>query len=151
MSQTGQITVRTYMSQMTIPVSNANVIIYTENERKQTHLIAVRTTDRNGETTPVIIQTPDEIESLSPPEENGEKPFVNVNIFAEAENFQSVLIHNAQVFANNTTLQNIEFVPLAEPQIRESDVTDNVFITDPPISQTDAESGQSEERGDYNA
>lgn len=128
MSQKGTIKAVVYISQMTIPIENAKVYIYQENEGKTT-LIATRQTDKNGETELVEIDTPDKSESLAPLENGSPNPFASVNIFAEADGFRSVLIHDAQVFAENTTVQRVEMIPLAEPAIREGDRTIDVFVT----------------------
>lgn len=128
MSQKGNIKVIVYISQMTIPIENAKVYIYQEENGKR-NLIATRNTDKNGETSLVEVDTPDKSESLSPLENGSPNPFASVNIFIEAEGFRSVLIHNAQVFAENTTVQRAEMVPLAEPAIRENDRTLDVFVT----------------------
>ncbi len=128
MSQTGKVKIVTYISQMTIPIENAKVFVYTENNNER-QLIAVRNTDRNGETTLIEVETPNKSESLAPLENGSENPFASVNIFVEAEGFRSVLVHDAQVFADNVTLQNVEMVPLGEPAIREQDKTIDVFVT----------------------
>ena len=128
MSQKGSIKVVTYISQMTIPIENAKVFVYKE-ENNQRQLIAVRNTNKNGETDLIEVETPDKSESLAPLENGSENPFASVNIFVEAEGFRSVLVHDAQVFAENITLQNIEMVPLGEPAIREQDKTIDVFVT----------------------
>lgn len=44
------------------------------------------------------------------------------------------MIHNAQVFSKNITVQNVEMVPLAEPQIREADVVTDVYVTPQAIN-----------------
>ena len=75
------------------------------------------------------VDTPDKSESLTPLANGSPNPFASVNIFVEADGFRSVLVHDAQVFAENTTVQNVEMVPLAEPAIRESDKTIDVFVT----------------------
>lgn len=134
MSSTGQIIVRTYMSQMTIPITNAQVFVYRMGKENQTELVALRMTDVNGETEAIIIDTPDESESQSIDETQSGEPFSVVNIFIEAPGFESVLIHDAQVFSNNVTLQNAEMVPLAQPQIRENDRVEDVFVTPQPLS-----------------
>ena len=135
MSQSGQIVARVYISQMTIPIVGANVFIHKLTaDDKKTQLIAMRTTTQNGESEPVIIDTPDEAESQTPREAGEENPFASVNIFIEAPGFQSVLIHDAQVFSKNITVQNVEMVPLAEPQIREADVVTDVYVTPQAIN-----------------
>lgn len=128
MSQKGFIKTAVYISQMTIPIENAKVYIYQEKDGER-NLLATRVTDKNGETEIVSIDTPDKSDSLSPLENGSPNPFASVNIFIEAEGFRSVLIHDAQVFAENTTIQRAEMVPLAEPAFRESDKTIDVFVT----------------------
>ena len=128
MSQKGNVKVVTYISQMSIPIENAKIYVYTIDEGKTT-LIATRRTDKNGETDLIEIDTPDKSESLTPLENGSANPFASINIFVEADGFRSVLIHNAQVFSENTTVQNVEMIPLAEPAIRENDKTIDVFVT----------------------
>ena len=128
MSQKGTVKAVVYISQRTIPIEGANVYIYRDANGKS-ELISLRKTDKNGETGLVEIDTPDKSESLSPLPDGSDNPFASVNIFVEAEGFRSVLVHSAQVFSENLTVQNVEMVPLAEPAIREGDKVIDVFVT----------------------
>lgn len=128
MSQKGTLKAVVYISQMTIPIENAKVYVYQEKDGER-NLLATRITDKNGETGLIEIDTPDKSESLSPLETGAPNPFASVNIFIEAEGFRSVLIHDAQVFSENITIQRAEMIPLAEPAIREADKTIDVFVT----------------------
>lgn len=74
--------------------------------------IAMRLTDRNGLITPIEIPVPDKSESLAP--EPGERPFTTVNLYARKKGYEQIESENLQVFAETTTLQNLEMIPLAE-------------------------------------
>ena len=43
-----------------------------------------------------------------------EKPFVTVNLYARAEGYEQLLVRGIQVFADTTTTQDLQFIPLAE-------------------------------------
>ena len=72
----------------------------------------MRLTDRNGLITPIEIPVPDKSESLSP--DPGEQPFAVVNLYARLKGYEQVESENLQVFADTTTNQNLEMIPLAE-------------------------------------
>ena len=74
--------------------------------------IAMRLTDRNGLIEPIEIPVPDKAESQSP--DPGEKPFTTVNLYARKQGYEQVESENLQVFAETTTVQNLEMIPLAE-------------------------------------
>ena len=83
--------------------------------------IAMRLTDRNGLITPIEIPVPDRSESLQP--NPPERPFTAVNLFARKHGYEQVEAENLQIFADTTTYQNLEMIPLAElPQNREQTV-----------------------------
>ena len=74
--------------------------------------IAMRLTDRNGLITPIEIPVPDRSESLQP--DPAEQPFTSVNLFARKRGYEQVESENLQIFADTTTYQNLEMIPLAE-------------------------------------
>ena len=74
--------------------------------------IAMRLTDRNGLITPIEIPVPDRAESLQP--DPAEQPFATVNLYARKQGYEQVEAENLQVFADTTTYQNLEMIPLAE-------------------------------------
>lgn len=108
MSATGYITVRAYTSTAQFPLQNVAITV-TANDGTA---IAMRLTDRNGLITPIEIPVPDRFESLSP--DPGEKPFAVVNLYARLKGYEQVESENLQVFADITTNQNLELIPLAE-------------------------------------
>lgn len=72
----------------------------------------MRVTDRNGQITAIEIPVPDRSESLAP--DPPEKPFTNVNLYARLNGYEQVEMENLQVFADTTTDQNLELIPLSE-------------------------------------
>lgn len=75
--------------------------------------IALRLTNRNGMLdAPVEIIVPDFSESQSP--NTGATPFAVVNLYARLENYEAIEIENLQIFADTTTLQDLEMIPLSE-------------------------------------
>lgn len=74
--------------------------------------IATRLTDRNGKIDPIDIPVPNLSESQSP--DPGEKPFTQVDLFARIEGYYQIENIGLQVFADTTTDQDLEMVPLSE-------------------------------------
>ena len=74
--------------------------------------IAMRLTDRNGLIKPIEIPVPERSASLSP--NSGEIPFTVVNLYARLKGYEQIEIENLQVFADTTTNQNLEMIPLSE-------------------------------------
>ena len=74
--------------------------------------LAMRLTDRNGLIAPIELPVPDKSESQEP--EAGEKPFTTVNLYARLKGYEQIEAENLQVFADTTTNQNLEMIPLSE-------------------------------------
>lgn len=108
MPSTGYITVRAYTSTAQFPLKDVAVTITSEDGTA----IAMRLTDRNGLIAPIEIPVPDKAESLSPDPE--EKPFTAVNLYARKKGYEQIESENLQVFADTTTNQNLEMIPLSE-------------------------------------
>ena len=103
----GYIQVKAYTSRAQLPVEDAAVSVVDDQGR----LLGLRTTDSSGLTTPIRLEVPDLSESQSP---GKGKPFVTVNLYARAEDYEQVLVRGVQVFADVTTTQQLQFIPLAE-------------------------------------
>lgn len=108
MPATGYIQVRAYTSTAQFPLKDVAVTVTATDGTA----IAMRLTDRNGQVTPIEIPVPDKSESLAP--DPGEKPFTSVNLYARLKGYEQVESENLQVFADTTTIQNLEMIPLAE-------------------------------------
>lgn len=108
LSATGYIQVRAYTSYAQYPLQDVAIAV-TDIDGTA---IAMRLTDRNGLIEPIEIPVPNKSESLSP--DPGEKPFTTVNLYARKKGYEQVEAENLQVFAETTTLQNLEMIPLSE-------------------------------------
>ena len=108
LSATGYIQVRAYTSYAQFPLQDVAIAITAADGTA----IAMRLTDRNGRITPIEIPVPDKAESQSP--DLGEKPFATVNLYARKKGYEQVEAENIQVFAETTTFQNLEMIPLSE-------------------------------------
>lgn len=108
MSSTGYIQVRAYTSTAQYPLQDVAIAITATDGTA----IAMRLTDRNGRIAPIPVPVPDRSESLSP--DPAERPFAVVNLYAHKRGYERIESENLQVFADTTTLQNLEMIPLAE-------------------------------------
>ena len=123
MPATGYIQVHAYSSYAQLPLENVTIAVSATDGTA----IALRLTDRSGQIAPIEIPVPDLAESQSP--EPGEKPFTSVNLYAHLKGYEQIESENLQVFADTTTLQNLEMIPLAElPQ----SWSQNVIFNTPP-------------------
>ena len=108
MSATGYITVRAYASNARFPLKDVAITVTATDGTA----IAMRLTDRNGLISPIEIPVPDRSESLTP--DPGERPFAAVNLYARKKGYEQVESENLQVFADTTTSQDLELIPLSE-------------------------------------
>lgn len=108
MSATGYIQVRAYTSTARFPLENVAITVTASDGTA----IAMRLTDRNGLIVPIEVPVPDKTESQEP--EPGEKPFTSVNLYARLKGYEQVESENLQVFADTTTIQDLELIPLSE-------------------------------------
>ena len=108
MPATGFIQLRAYTSTAQFPLKDVAITVTASDGTA----IAMRLTDRNGLITPIEIPVPDREESLQP--DPAERPFAAVNLYARKRGYEQVESENLQVFADTTTYQNLELIPLAE-------------------------------------
>ena len=123
MPATGYIQVHAYASFAQLPLENVAVTVTATDGTA----IALRLTNRSGQIVPIPVPVPELSESQSP--DPGEKPFTSVNLYAHLKGYEQIESENLQVFADTTTLQNLEMIPLAElPQ----NWSQNVIFNTPP-------------------
>ena len=123
MPATGFIQLRAYTSTAQFPLKDVAITVTASDGTA----IAMRLTDRNGGITPIEIPVPDREESLQP--DISRQPFTAVNLYARKQGYEQVESENLQVFADTTTFQNLEMIPLAElPQSWDQSV---VYSTPP--------------------
>lgn len=108
MPSTGYIQVHAYTSTARLPIQNAAITVTASDGTA----IAMRLTDRSGQITPIEIPVPDKSESLQP--DPPERPFATVNLYARRKGYEQVEAESLQVFADTTTYQNLEMIPLSE-------------------------------------
>ena len=108
MPSTGYIQVRAYTSTAQFPLTDVAITITASDGTA----IAMALTDRSGRIRPIAVPVPDLSESQSP--DPSERPYTVVNLYARKKGYEQVESENLQVFANTTTLQNLEMIPLAE-------------------------------------
>ena len=108
MPATGYIQVRAYTSTAQFPLKDVAITVTSTDGTA----IAMRLTDRSGLIDPIEIPVPDRAESLTP--DPPERPFATVNLYAHLKGFETIESENLQVFADTTTLQNLEMIPLSE-------------------------------------
>ncbi len=105
----GYIKVHAFAAAQALPVKNATVT-FTETNGD---VIAERTTNLNGQTTLVEIETPDKNLSQSP-QENGTQVFSVINIKVTAPMYQTMIFEEVQVFSGEVSIQNVFLIPLPE-------------------------------------
>ena len=108
MASTGYLTVHAYTSYAQLPLADVAISITAADGTA----IALRVTDRNGQIRRVEIPVPDKSDSLSPG--ISAQPFTPVNLHARLKGFEQEEYENIQIFADTTTNQNVELVPLSE-------------------------------------
>lgn len=109
MSAKGYIQVHAYTSYAQLPLKDVAISITDASGAA----IALRLTNRSGFLdVPVEIDVPDLSAGQTP--NTGIIPFAVVNLYARLNNYEAIEIENLQVFANTTTLQNLEMIPLSE-------------------------------------
>ncbi len=108
MPATGYIQVRAYTSTAQFPLQDVAITVTASDGTA----IAMRVTNRSGQISPIEIPVPDRVESLSP--NPAEQPYTVVNLYARLRGYEQIEAENLQVFADTTTYQNLEMIPLAE-------------------------------------
>ena len=108
LSAKGYITVHAYTSFAQLPLKDVAIAVTATDGTA----IAMRLTDRNGLIVPIEVPVPDRSASLTP--QSGELPFTAVNLYARLKGYEQIEIENLQFFADTTTDQNLEMIPLSE-------------------------------------
>lgn len=108
MSAIGYIQARAYTSTAQFPLKDVAITVTASDGTA----IAMRLTNRNGRIDTIEVPVPDKAESQEP--DPDEIPFTTVNLYAHLQGYEQVESENLQVFADTTTFQNLEMIPLAE-------------------------------------
>ena len=105
---TGYIQVHAYASNAQIPLADVAVTVTATDGTA----IAMRTTDRSGQIVPIEVPVPELKASQTP--DTGMIPFTRVNLYARLKGYEQIENEDLQVFANTTTNQNLEMIPISE-------------------------------------
>ena len=108
MSATGYIQAKAFESYARLPLEDVAITVTAADGTA----LAMALTDRNGRIDPIPIPVPDK--SLSQAPEEGENPYTSVNLYAHKRGYEQIENENVQIFADTTTLQNLEMIPLSE-------------------------------------
>jgi len=108
MPATGYLRIHAYESYAQLPLQDVAVTVTASDGTA----IAMALTDRNGAAGPIPVPVPDLEESLSP--DPSERPFAVVNIYAHKRGYERIEAENLQLFADTTTIQPLEMIPLSE-------------------------------------
>lgn len=109
---TGSLIVSVYTAGGAIPLENALVIIRGSTQNSS-GVLSVLYTDQSGNTPRITLPTPSAAESEKP---GTEKPYATYNIEVDKENFYPRSFTNVPVFADTTSIQPVNLVPLTEYQ-----------------------------------
>ena len=108
LSATGYIQVRAYTSYAAQPLENVAVAVTASDGTA----IDMRLTDRSGKIDPIAVTVPPLSESQSP--DPVERPYTTVNLYARLKGYEQIEVEGVQIFADITTVQNLELIPLSE-------------------------------------
>ena len=109
LSATGYIQVHAYTSYAQIPLQDVAISITDASGAA----LAFRLTNSDGLLDiPVAVAVPDLSASQTP--ETGVIPFAVVNLYARINGYEAIEIEKLQIFADTTTWQNLEMIPLSE-------------------------------------
>lgn len=125
MDKKGSIITRVFTSKAQLPIENASVTVYRDNGSGGSEVIAQRTTNSSGRTTPVVVDTPAIELSQNPGNIN---PFTIVNIRVSHPEFYNIVINDVQVFSDTITIQNADMIPIEETNSKH-DRTETVNVT----------------------
>lgn len=108
MPNSGYIQVYAYTSLARYPLQNVAIAVTATDGTA----LAMRLTDRSGRIDPISLPVPQKSESQSP--DPPEIPFTTVNLYAHLQGYEQVEAENLQIFADTTTIQELEMIPLSE-------------------------------------
>lgn len=108
LSAAGYIQVHAFSSYAQLPLKDVAITVTASDGT----VIAMRLTDRSGRIAPISVPTPPLSESQTP--DNTQLPFTVVNISAQLRGYEFLKNEGVQIFADTTTDQNLEMIPLSE-------------------------------------
>ena len=117
----GSVIARVYTSDAYLPIAQVPVIFTQTASDGTTKLLAVKTTDASGLTDPLIIDTAERADSLTPG--SVLRPFITINIMTQAPGYSSITAEGVQIFPGVETVQGLRLRPVT---IGQNDTSQNV-------------------------
>ena len=111
MATSGTLVTRTFTGRGELPVAGVTVSVVQRDPRGQMDLLSVLVSDADGDTVPIVIETPHLDLSQSP---GNPAPFAVVDIWADRQGFELLVIQDVQIFPGVTSLQELPLVPRPE-------------------------------------
>lgn len=111
MGSEGRVLVRVSAAENAIPLEGATVVVTRRGSGAVLELLGLRSTNADGQTTPVLVSTPDRELSEAP---SDERSWSSVDITADMPGYERVIVENVQVFPGVTTIQEFALIPLED-------------------------------------
>ena len=111
MAQKGKIFVRVTLSKAQIPIMGAHVN-FLKSDGAASILLKTQLTDENGKTSEIEFDTPDEENSQN--DINSDDRFFVCDIVITHPLYYTTYIKNVQIFANQTSVQEVNVLPVEE-------------------------------------
>lgn len=108
----GSIVVVATSANSALPINNATVLITEQQPNGEEHLLYTLTTDRNGETKAVLLNTYPA--SLANDPNFFGKPYKTYNIKTSKDGYYTILAENVPIFADMNSLQPVNMIPLPD-------------------------------------
>lgn len=108
MPDMGYISILATTSNAEIPLSDVAITVTSTDGTA----LAMRLTDRNGQTSIIEIPAPEESASQQP--DTGILPYTPVNVYARREGFEQIENENLQIFPGTVTRLVLQMIPLSE-------------------------------------
>lgn len=117
--QQGTVIARVYTSDAYLPLAQVPVVFTQSTPDGTRSLLAIRATNSSGLTEPVLVETPDQTDSLFPG--STIRPYTTVNIQASKPGYSSVFAKGVQIFPGVETIQGIQLRPVSQEGQGETD------------------------------
>ena len=111
MATSGTLVTRVFTGRGELPVAGATISIVQRDAQGQMDLLSVQVSDPSGNTPPILISTPHLDLSQSP---GNAAPFAVVDIWADRQGFELLVIEDVQIFPGVTSLQELPLTPMPE-------------------------------------
>ena len=111
MATSGTLVTRVFTGRGELPVAGATISVVRRDPQGQMDLLSVQVSDASGDTVPLVIDTPHLDLSQSP---GSSVPFAVVDIWADRQGFELLVIEDVQIFPGVTSLQELPLIPRPE-------------------------------------